>query len=84
MCKRYRIDTEKRKFHGALLDAELLAEVYLEMQGGRQQGMNLELKERSNDKKIDLANIKYSKKIYKLKKEEIKSYNKLLEIIKNS
>ena len=84
LCKRYRIDTEKRKFHGALLDAELLAEVYLEMQGGRQQGMNLELKERSNDKKIDLANIKYSKKIYKLKKEEIKSYNKLLEIIKNS
>ena len=59
LCKRYRIDTEKRKFHGALLDAELLAEVYLEMQGGRQQGMNLELKERSNDKKIDLKLLKY-------------------------
>ena len=83
LCKRYKIDIEKRKLHGALLDAELLAEVYLEMQGGRQQGINLELKKNSNDKKVNRENIKYSKKIYKLKKEEINSYNKLLASIKN-
>ena len=36
LCNRYRIDTSRRTFHGALLDAELLAEVYIELIGGRQ------------------------------------------------
>ena len=36
LCARYGVDTSRRKKHGALLDAELLAEVYLELSGGRQ------------------------------------------------
>jgi DNA polymerase-3 subunit epsilon len=35
LCKRYHIDNSKRQLHGALLDAELLAEVYLTMTGGQ-------------------------------------------------
>jgi DNA polymerase-3 subunit epsilon len=35
LCKRYFIDNSNRKFHGALLDAQLLAEVYLAMTGGQ-------------------------------------------------
>ena len=35
LCKRYRIDNSKRDLHSALLDAELLAEVYLAMTGGQ-------------------------------------------------
>ncbi|MBZ0228961.1 MAG: DNA polymerase III subunit epsilon, partial [Bauldia sp.] len=34
LCARYQIDTSRRTFHGALLDAELLAEVYIELIGG--------------------------------------------------
>lgn len=41
LCKRFGIDNSNRKFHGALLDAQLLAEVYLELRGGRQQGLSL-------------------------------------------
>lgn len=41
LCKRYGIDNSARTVHGALLDAQLLAEVYLEMRGGRQQGLSL-------------------------------------------
>ena len=41
LCKRFNIDNSNRKLHGALLDAELLAEVYLELRGGRQQGLSL-------------------------------------------
>ncbi len=41
LCKRYGIDNSKRSKHGALLDAELLAEVYLELIGGRQTALNL-------------------------------------------
>lgn len=39
LCKRYQIDTSARTKHGALLDAELLADVYLEMKGGRQASL---------------------------------------------
>jgi DNA polymerase-3 subunit epsilon len=36
LCSRYRIDNSRRTKHGALLDAEILAEVYAELAGGRQ------------------------------------------------
>jgi DNA polymerase-3 subunit epsilon len=41
LCRRFKVDNSDRKFHGALLDAELLAEVYLELMGGRQHGLGL-------------------------------------------
>jgi DNA polymerase-3 subunit epsilon len=41
LCKRYGIDNSKREKHGALLDATLLAEVYLELIGGRQAALGL-------------------------------------------
>jgi DNA polymerase-3 subunit epsilon len=36
LCKRFGIDTSRRSLHGALLDSRLLADVYLELRGGRQ------------------------------------------------
>ncbi len=45
LCRRFSIDNSARTLHGALLDAQLLAEVYLELCGGRQPGLVLE----SND-----------------------------------
>ncbi len=41
LCRRFTIDNSARTRHGALLDAELLAEVYLELIGGRQAGLEL-------------------------------------------
>ena len=41
LCKRYGIDIAKRTKHGALLDSELLAGVYLELIGGRQIALTL-------------------------------------------
>ncbi len=43
LCSRYGIDNSKRTKHGALLDAEILAEVYIELIGGRQVGFDLSL-----------------------------------------
>jgi DNA polymerase-3 subunit epsilon len=43
LCRRFGVDNSGRTKHGALLDAELLAEVYLELMGGRQQGLTLSL-----------------------------------------
>ena len=41
LCRRYGIDNSNRTKHGALLDSELLAEVYLELIGGRQPNLTL-------------------------------------------
>jgi DNA polymerase-3 subunit epsilon len=41
LCRRYGIDNSRRTKHGALLDAELLAEVYAELAGGRQANLGL-------------------------------------------
>ena len=41
LCRRYGIDNSSRTLHGALLDSEILAEVYLELIGGRQPDFGL-------------------------------------------
>lgn len=41
LCSRYGVDRSHRVLHGALLDAELLAQVYVELTGGRQIGLGL-------------------------------------------
>lgn len=41
LCKRFEIDNSSRTLHGALLDAQLLAHVYVELTGGRQRALDL-------------------------------------------
>jgi DNA polymerase-3 subunit epsilon len=43
LCKRFGVDNSGRDLHGALIDCELLAEVYLELIGGREPGFKLGL-----------------------------------------
>lgn len=42
LCKRFGVDNKAREKHGALLDAELLAQVYLELIGGKQPSLSLD------------------------------------------
>ncbi|MBT0957700.1 DNA polymerase III subunit epsilon [Alphaproteobacteria bacterium KMM 3653] len=42
LCRRFGIDNSNRELHGALLDSEILADVYLELIGGRQPGLVLD------------------------------------------
>ena len=42
LCRRFKIDNSNRTLHGALLDSDLLAQVYLELLGGRQHGLSLD------------------------------------------
>ncbi len=44
LCKRFNVDNTARTFHGALLDAQLLSEVYLELLGGREPSLLLDAK----------------------------------------
>ncbi|MGI9414116.1 MAG: DNA polymerase III subunit epsilon [Hyphomicrobiales bacterium] len=55
LCRRYGVDNSGRTKHGALLDSELLAEVYLELIGGRQPNLVLVGSEQETDAKGVLA-----------------------------
>lgn len=58
LCDRYGINNKHRKLHGALLDSELLSEVYIELLGGRQT--TLELIEEPVNNKTSETNIEFT------------------------
>jgi len=55
LCRRFGIDNSSRTLHGALLDSEILAEVYLELIGGRQPDFALSLATDRQDDGSDTA-----------------------------
>lgn len=55
LCTRYGIDRSHRIKHGALLDAELLAQLYIELTGGRQIGLGLAQEEEKQLVRVELA-----------------------------
>ena len=82
LCKRFNIDNSKRTKHGALLDAELLAEVYLELLGGVEPSMNLD--EVHNSKQtistpVVLKATKHKERHFDLTEEEILNHETFLK-----
>lgn len=55
LCKRFDIDLSARTKHGALLDAELLADVYLELLGGRQVALLLDQERKKTEAELQAA-----------------------------
>jgi DNA polymerase-3 subunit epsilon len=53
LCRRYGIDNSRRTKHGALLDSELLAEVYIELIGGRQAALVLDVQTNADGERSD-------------------------------
>ena len=83
LCKRFKIDGSKRVKHGALLDSELLADVYLELTGGRQ--IILDLNEAAANKKCDVNavdKIDFKYRSYPVSDAETKLHKKMLETLK--
>ena len=92
ICKRYKIDltTRKLKGHGALLDAQLLAEAYLLMTGG-QSSLFTNFDLASNDKQSESDDAtqthnlnKAATRVTYAKESELTAHNALLESIKKS
>ncbi|MBX9466492.1 MAG: DNA polymerase III subunit epsilon [Rhizobium rhizophilum] len=57
LCRRYGIDNSHRTKHGALLDSELLAEVYIEMLGGRQAALGLTSVDTRRNQSVEMTDI---------------------------
>jgi DNA polymerase-3 subunit epsilon len=54
LCKRFGVDLSTRKMHGALLDAQLLSEVYLELRGGRQPDLAIAIASAQSDEILQM------------------------------
>ncbi|BGI50924.1 MAG: DNA polymerase III subunit epsilon [Arsenophonus endosymbiont of Ceratovacuna japonica] len=88
LCDRYNIDNSKRILHGALLDAEILAKIYIIMTRG-QISLDFSINLKSNDD-IFIDKIKRINKLEKklniifANKEEIATHETILDIIENN
>lgn len=86
LCKRFSIDLSKRTLHGALLDCELLASVYLELIGGRQKILSFE---EHVDNVVQLDSMKVLRqfrepRIQKPSDEEVALHQEFVKSLKNS
>jgi DNA polymerase-3 subunit epsilon len=82
LCRRFNIDSSARTKHGALLDAELLAEVYLELMGGRQRGFGLaDADESGLSAAAPIERVARPPRPHEASKEELAVHRKFLERI---
>ena len=92
LCRRFQINNEHRDFHGALIDADLTASVYVELKGGLQPTFLFSKTATENTRNIDSEDILNSegfntKKTYRpprnqeLTQDEIDKHTKFLELI---
>jgi DNA polymerase-3 subunit epsilon len=90
LCKRYMVDNSQRDLHGALLDAEILADVYLVMTGG-QVNLNINNQSSSDEDEVSgstgirrLSSGRSALKVVKASDEELARHNEKLETIKSA
>ena len=87
LCRRFGIDNSSRTLHGALLDSELLAEVYLELLGGRQHGMSLDTQNAASDTPGVTGGNSYAgrnPRVVKASKEENAAHQDMIEQLNRS
>ena len=72
LCKRFRIDNSRRKFHTALIDCELLSKVYINLTDQKEPRLNFHTEEIINTNNSNKIN--YCKKIIKPTDDELENY----------
>jgi DNA polymerase-3 subunit epsilon len=84
LCRRFSVDLSERDLHGALLDSRLLAEVYLELKGGKQITMNLNENKKNNEKPKNYSSNKHMFLKVEATIEDISQHKLINKKIKNS
>tara|TARA_B100000902_G_C27115077_1_gene815658 strand:+ start:170 stop:865 length:696 start_codon:yes stop_codon:yes gene_type:complete len=89
LCRRFNINLDKREYHGALIDTHLLAEVYIELIGGKQTSLELSTKSKINNGN-NLEGIAYNSNKEKINarqflpnRKELENHIKFIKNIKN-
>lgn len=85
LCKRFKVDNTGRQKHGALIDAELLAKVYIELTGGRQTSMNFASATQKTEQPTQETKNRQvrASRNFQPKKEELTKHRQLLGSLKN-
>ena len=86
LCKRFEIDLSKRDKHGALLDAELLCHVYIELLGGRQRtlGFDSVVVESSVRVAAPTAAVTFPHRLFSLSSAEEESHRAFVDTLPNA
>jgi len=86
LCRRFNVDLSRRTKHGALLDTELLCDVYIELIGGAQEGLNFGAngeEEDASDMVVDLSEFKNKDVIqsrnFKLDEKDLKAHEEFIK-----
>ena len=80
LCKRFNIDISRRTKHNALLDCELLREVYINLVGQKEPLLSFSANDNSEENKISVKSIRNREKIViEIDPEEIKKHNNFLK-----
>ena len=84
LCRRFNVDNTGRTLHGALLDSELLAEVYLELLGGRQRGLEIEPEKKTTkeEKVVSIERAYREPRTSTLSDEELSAHKEMLNDVK--
>ena len=77
LCKRFNVDLSKRTKHNAVLDCELLREVYINLLDAKEPKLSFNTQVEQNISRSKISN--YSKKIIKPSEEELKNHNLFLK-----
>lgn len=89
LCKRFNLDLSKREKHGAMIDTELLCDVYIELMGGAQEGFGFDNIKKNdsikNNQIIDVAVPRNNKKIiadrnFELTSKELKMHEDFIKL----
>ena len=80
LCKRFNIDISRRIKHNALLDCELLREVYINLVGQKEPSLSFSANDNPEENKISVKSIRNREKIViEIDPEEIKKHNNFLK-----
>ena len=88
LCRRFKIDNSARTVHGALLDAQLLADVYLELLGGHEPDFLLQKEEKNEPQKqviseAPIERVFHEARSFDISEEELKNHEEFLTKIKD-
>lgn len=88
LCRRFEVDNSNREYHGALLDSELLAAVYLELLGGKQPQLLAQPTSNTRVEFVDLndmlkTKVKKEGKVLKLSPEDQQAHRAMCERLKD-
>ena len=83
LCRKYNIDNTHRNLHGALIDADLLASVYLELMGGKQPGLKLANNQEGPNSTESIGQKERIKRAFLVTTAELDVHSKLLDDLAN-